>query len=136
MFAVRILHTSPGSEKIIQVAHHARDIIAKFEEEACQIIMILNAFQYQYIVRDEILYSIQMRYGVYVDTQSSTILQSSPPISRKINALLSANGFVRHINSCDVPHQVHPFFLFVYFPLISMPLHSESHQQNPLFYRL
>jgi hypothetical protein len=90
MFAVRILHTSPGSEKIIQITHHARESIAKFEEEACQIIMILNAFQYQYIIRDEILYNIQMRYGVYVDTQSSTNLQSSPPISRKMNVLLSA----------------------------------------------
>jgi hypothetical protein len=79
--------------------------------------MILNAFQYQYIIQDEILYNIHMRYGVYVETQSSTNLQSSLPISRKIIALLSANGFVRHINSCDVPHQVHPFFLLVYFHL-------------------
>jgi hypothetical protein len=73
MFAVRILHTSPASEKIMQAAHHAHEIITKFEEEAYHTIVILNSFQYQHIIYDERLCNIHMRYGVYVLYQSSVL---------------------------------------------------------------
>jgi hypothetical protein len=85
-------------------------------------------------LQKRLLCNIHMRYRVYVEAQSSTNLQSSLPISRQTNVLLSANGLTRHIDSCDVPHQVHPSLARTLTCI--MPLHSKLHPQNPFYYRL